>query len=133
MKRNENKKNAANIMSPPRYLRTIDRHQSAHISAFLTGSNTKFLLLSAPDPPSASSTAQQQQQQAAGSSSSRSNRAFQSFNPTSAETEEAIKKFFLDVYDAWVKTVMNPFYQVNAPITSPVFRQRVQQAARKHL
>jgi hypothetical protein len=117
-----------------RYLRTIDRFQTSHVSAFLTGGNVKFMLLSSPDVPASGSTAASLSTgQSASASSNRLNRAFQSFNPTSPDTEEAIKKFFLDVYDVWVKALMNPFYQANAPVTSPVFRQRVQQAARKHL
>lgn len=38
-----------------------------------------------------------------------------------------------DVYEAWVKCIMNPFYTVNATVTSPVFRGRVAGAAKKYL
>jgi trafficking protein particle complex subunit 2 len=65
--------------------------------------------------------------------SARTNAAFASFNPTAPATEEAIKNFFLDVYDAWVKTIMNPFYAPNMPVLSPVFRQKVAAAAKKYL
>jgi trafficking protein particle complex subunit 2 len=65
--------------------------------------------------------------------SARANAAFASFNPTAPATEDAIKNFFLDVYDVWVKTVMNPFYAPNMPVLSPVFRQRVAAAAKKYL
>jgi len=37
------------------------------------------------------------------------------------------------VYESWVKCVMNPFYHVNQVVTSPVFRGRVATAARKYL
>ncbi|KAF2672679.1 trafficking protein particle complex subunit 2 [Microthyrium microscopicum] len=109
------------------YLKTIDRFQNSHISAFLTGGNIKFLLLSTPDlPPIATGLRPP-------ASSSRTNAAFSSFNPTAPATEEAIKNFFLEVYDAWVKTIMNPFYRVDAEVNSPVFRARVGAAGRKFL
>lgn len=54
-------------------------------------------------------------------------------NPSSAQTEEAVRQFMLDVYDAWVKCIMNPFYTLNKPVTSPIFRQRVAQAAKRYL
>jgi hypothetical protein len=54
-------------------------------------------------------------------------------NPTSPQTEEAIKQFFTEVYENWVKTIMSPFYQVNMEIKSPVFRSRVIAAGKKYL
>lgn len=54
-------------------------------------------------------------------------------NPTAPATEEAIRQFFMDVYDVWVKNIMNPFYIVNMEVKSPVFRARVVAAARKYL
>lgn len=54
-------------------------------------------------------------------------------NPTSAQTEEAVRQFMTDVYEAWIKCIMNPFYVVNGPVTSPVFRGRVAAAAKKYL
>ncbi len=56
-----------------------------------------------------------------------------SVNPTAPATEEAMRQFFVDVYDAWVKTLMNPFYLVNMPVVSPVFRARVAAAGKKYL
>jgi len=47
--------------------------------------------------------------------------------------EDSIKNFFMDVYEAWVKTTMSPFYVVNMPVTSAVFRARVAGASRKFL
>lgn len=55
------------------------------------------------------------------------------FNPTSPAAEEAVRQFFADVYENWVKTVMNPFYTVNMPVTSLVFKARVAAAGRKYL
>jgi hypothetical protein len=37
------------------------------------------------------------------------------------------------VYENWVKTIMNPFYQVNMEVKSPVFRGRVAAAGKKYL
>jgi hypothetical protein len=54
-------------------------------------------------------------------------------NPTSPQTEEAVRQFMNEVYENWVKTVMSPFYQRGAEITSPVFRARVLAAGRKWL
>lgn len=54
-------------------------------------------------------------------------------NPTSPQTEEAIKQFFTEIYENWVKTIMSPFYQVNMEVKSPVFKARVAAAGRKYL
>ncbi|KAI9773701.1 MAG: TRAPP subunit [Geoglossum umbratile] len=105
------------------YLKVIDRFHSAHISCFLTGGNVKFLLLHDPTPtpaPTASSAA----------ATSRSSIAT---NPTSPATEEAIRQFFTDVYEVWVKTLMNPFYEPDREVRSPVFRARVAAAGKKYL
>jgi hypothetical protein len=63
----------------------------------------------------------------------RTNAAFASFNPTSAAVEEGIKNFFQDLYELWLKAIMNPFMDLNAPLGSPEFRRRVAGAARKFL
>jgi hypothetical protein len=39
----------------------------------------------------------------------------------------------LQVYEAWVKCTMNPFYDVNQEVTSPIFRSRVAAAAKRFL
>jgi len=54
-------------------------------------------------------------------------------NPTSQQTEEAVRQFMFEVYEAWIKCIMNPFYQSNQVVTSPVFRGRVATAAKKYL
>lgn len=102
-----------------RYLKCIDKFFNNYISCFVTGANVKFLLLHQPIVPTSTS-------------SSRSSTAIGA-NPTSPATEEAIKMFFTEVYDNWVKAVMNPFYKANTQVTSPVFRQRVAAAGRKYL
>jgi hypothetical protein len=54
-------------------------------------------------------------------------------NPTSPQTEEALRLFFTEVYEAWVKAVMNPFQGINKELGSPVFKARVIQAGKKFL
>ncbi|KAF2139109.1 uncharacterized protein K452DRAFT_311051 [Aplosporella prunicola CBS 121167] len=110
------------------YLKHIDRFHNNFISCFLTAGNIKFLLLTSPHPDhSRMSTA---------SMSSLRNSAYPSastYNPNAPAAEEAIKNFFMDVYDSWLKTIMNPFYSLNQPVKSPVFRARVAAAAKKYL
>jgi hypothetical protein len=80
----------------------------------------KFLLLHAPSQPSTTT------------SSTRASTSIAA-NPTSPQTEEAIRQFFVEVYENWVKTIMSPFYQVNMEVKSPIFRARVAAAAKKYL
>jgi trafficking protein particle complex subunit 2 len=102
-----------------RYLKCIDKFFDNYISCFVTAGNVKFLLLHHPVFPT-------------GTSSSRSSTAIGA-NPTSPATEEAIKLFFTEVYENWVKATMNPFYSANMEVRSPVFRARVAAAGRKYL
>ncbi|KAI0390187.1 Sedlin [Xylariaceae sp. FL0594] len=104
------------------YLKCIDRFFNNYVSCFLTGGNVKFMLLH--QPPSAVSSS---------SINPRSSTSTIAANPTSPQTEEAVRAFFLEVYESWVKTIMSPFYQVNMEVRSPVFRQRVAAAGRKYL
>ncbi|CAN8096515.1 unnamed protein product [Discula destructiva] len=100
------------------YLKVIDKFFNNYISCFVTGANVKFLLLHQPT--------------GSGSATSRVSTSIAA-NPTSAATEEAIKNFFLEVYENWVKAVMSPFYKVNMEVKSPIFRQRVVAAGKKYL
>lgn len=50
-----------------------------------------------------------------------------------AKNDEAIRLFFLDVWDLYVKTLLSPFYRVNEPITSPGFDAKVRMLCRKYL
>ncbi|KAE8454195.1 hypothetical protein EG329_005120 [Mollisiaceae sp. DMI_Dod_QoI] len=81
--------------------------------------DVKFLLLHSPSQPATTTTTRASTSIGA--------------NPTSPQTEEAIKQFFTEVYENWVKTIMNPFYNVNAEVKSPVFRGRVAAAGKKYL
>ncbi|KAM0712081.1 hypothetical protein Q7P37_011175 [Cladosporium fusiforme] len=113
------------------YLKKVDTFQNNHIHTFITGGNVKFMLLMNPDPqatpysnfasppPSRPSTARQSMLLAN--------------NPGSSQTEDAVRGFVTEVYEAWVKCTMNPFYDVNSEITSPIFRSRVTAAAKRFL
>lgn len=103
-----------------RYLKVVDKFFNNYISCFVTGASVKFLLL---HQPTGSGT---------GSGTSRSSTSIAA-NPTSAATEEAIKSFFLEIYENWVKAVMSPFYKVNMEVKSPIFKQRVVAAGKKYL
>ncbi|KAI0879603.1 Sedlin [Hypoxylon argillaceum] len=104
------------------YLKCIDRFFNNYVSCFLTGGNVKFMLLHQPPSSAISSTA-----------NPRSSTSTIATNPTSPQTEEAVRAFMLEVYESWVKTIMSPFYHVNMEVRSPVFRQRVAAAGRKYL
>lgn len=101
------------------YLKCVDKFFNNYVSCFVTGGNVKFLLLHQPTTP-------------VSTTSTRSSTSIGA-NPTSPQTEEAIKNFMLEVYENWVKTIMSPFYRVNMEVRSPVFRQRVIAAGRKYL
>lgn len=116
----ETYKPASLPFSPNRYLKVIDKFFNNYISCFVTGANVKFLLL---HQPSGSGS---------GLGASRSSTSIAA-NPTSAATEEAIKNFFLEIYENWVKAVMSPFYKVNMEVKSPIFKQRVVAAGKKYL
>ncbi|KAL8832047.1 MAG: hypothetical protein Q9170_005044, partial [Blastenia crenularia] len=54
-------------------------------------------------------------------------------NPTSPQTEEAIRLFFVEVFEHWLKAVMSPFGGPQREVGSPVFRSRVVAAGKKYL
>lgn len=126
------------------YLKLVDKVFQSYISCLVTPSNVKFLLLHQPtssliNPTSSSVSVAAAAAAAATSSSgvvvpatSRSSAAIGA-NPTSPQTEEAIRQFFTEVFESWVKTAMNPFYGLNNEIKSPLFRQKVAAAGRKYL
>ncbi|KAI6898743.1 trafficking protein-like protein particle complex subunit 2 [Hortaea werneckii] len=116
------------------YLKRVDTFQNNHIHTFLTGGNVKFMLLMNPDPQSATySQYANSPPSRPNTASSRQNAGLLAANPTSQATEEAVKVFMGEVYENWVKCLMNPFYHANQPVTSPIFRSRVQAAAKKYL
>mmetsp|Transcript_53433 Transcript_53433/g.106266 ORF Transcript_53433/g.106266 Transcript_53433/m.106266 type:complete len:137 (-) Transcript_53433:203-613(-) len=48
------------------------------------------------------------------------------------KNEEGIRNFFHDVHELYVKVLMNPFYQPNSAITSPLFDSRVKTLGRRY-
>lgn len=54
-------------------------------------------------------------------------------NPGSQQMEEAIRGFMTEVFETWVKCLMNPFYRIGMEVKSPVFKTRVVNAGRKWL
>lgn len=112
-------------LSPNMWLKVIDHYAptNSHISCFMAGTNVRFMLLHQPGGPTAT----------AGSRASTLSSSSIAQNPTSPQTEEAIRQFMTEVYEIWVKTLMNPFYKIGDEIKSPVFRARVAGAGRKWL
>ncbi|KAK5663888.1 hypothetical protein OQA88_96 [Cercophora sp. LCS_1] len=102
------------------YLKAIDKFFNNYVSCFITGGNVKFLLLHQP-------------LNTAGGTGATRNSTSIAANPTSPQTEEAVKNFFTEVYENYVKAIMSPFYNTNMEIKSPVFRARVVAAGRKYL
>jgi len=47
--------------------------------------------------------------------------------------EDGIKNFFAEVYELYLKILLNPFYNVNTPITSNQFDERVKGIAKRKL
>eukprot|EP01071_Lankesteria_metandrocarpae_P004226 Lankesteria_metandrocarpae@DN3441_c1_g1_i1.p1 len=47
--------------------------------------------------------------------------------------EEAVRQFFIEVHELFIKTLLNPFYEPNALITSQSFDSRVRAAAKKYI
>ncbi|KAK0737096.1 Sedlin [Apiosordaria backusii] len=114
------------------YLKVIDKFFQNYISAFVTASNVKFLLLHQPTTSVPGAAAAPNTATAA--ASSRVNSTSVGANPTSPQTEEAIKNFMNEAYENYVKAIMSPFYKApNMEIRSLVFRQRVAAAGRKYL
>ncbi|KAI9314921.1 mbp-1 interacting protein-2a [Dichotomocladium elegans] len=49
------------------------------------------------------------------------------------KSEDSIKGFFNEVYELYIKVLMNPFYEKNAQINNPQFDNRVKMVARRFL
>lgn len=53
--------------------------------------------------------------------------------PSSKYDDNAIKQFFNEANELYVKCLLNPFYSVNDPIVSPDFDLKIKSIARKYL
>ncbi|KAF2252071.1 Sedlin [Trematosphaeria pertusa] len=120
--------------SAPMYLKHIDKYANNFVSCWITGANVRFLLLTRPRD-EALGLAGGGGAGARGSLAGGRVTGSGLYDPRSPATEEAVKNFFVDVYEAWLKTVMNPFFHAGNGdvVKSPVFRQRVAAAAKKYL
>eukprot|EP00116_Pleurobrachia_bachei_P014037 sb/3474299/ len=49
------------------------------------------------------------------------------------KNEDSIRQFFQEVYELYIKTAMNPFYEPNTPIQSQAFHQKVKFLCRRYL
>lgn len=121
--------------SAPMYLKHIDKYQNMFVSCWITGGNTRFLLLTRPRDESLGLAAGGGSKGSLAGGRATLGGSAALYSPTAPATEEAVKNFMVDVYEAWVKTIMNPFFAVGngEVIKSPVFRQRVITAAKKYL
>ncbi|KAJ3348618.1 Trafficking protein particle complex subunit 2 [Allomyces javanicus] len=50
-----------------------------------------------------------------------------------SKNEDGIRNFFTDVHELYIKSLMNPFYEVNDPIDNPAFDLKVRTIARRYL
>ncbi|BGP72526.1 Trafficking protein particle complex subunit 20 [Rhodotorula toruloides] len=49
------------------------------------------------------------------------------------KNDEGIRLFLQDTWETYVKTLLNPFHELNAPIRNQTFDARIKASAKKHL
>lgn len=89
----------------------VDSFYGVLVNAFITQGNIKLILCS--------------------DTSTNSDHMISSVSTKLDET--AMRHFFTETYDLYVKNLLNPFYSVNDPIVAPDFDLRVKAVARKYL
>lgn len=112
----------AQWLSNSLYLSKVDTFYGLVVNAFVTQGNIKFLICY--DNGSGSVLE-------SGSTSLSSSSAATS--SSSKHDDAAIRQFFIDLQDLYVKCSLSPFYNVNDAITSPDFDLKVKLLAKKHL
>ncbi|KAF6762765.1 Sedlin [Ephemerocybe angulata] len=50
-----------------------------------------------------------------------------------AKNDDGIRSFFMEVWELYVKTLVNPFHSAHTPVRSGVFDSRVRASAKKYL
>ncbi|WWC68196.1 uncharacterized protein I206_102119 [Kwoniella pini CBS 10737] len=49
------------------------------------------------------------------------------------KNDEGIRLFFLDIWESYVKVLLNPFHTVNTPIRSSAFENKIRASAKRNL
>ncbi|AAS54736.1 AGR246Wp [Eremothecium gossypii ATCC 10895] len=86
------------------YLSKVDNFYGLSITGYITYGNMKFVMI----------------------------HGTQNGAPVSVD-DGMLKSFYQEVHELYIKTLMNPFYKVDEPITSPTFDWKVKQLAKKYL
>lgn len=93
----------------------IDHFYGILVNAFVTQGNIRFILC-------------------LDSSSSSGHPLDSMMSLVSSRLDEiSVKNFFYEVFDLYVKALLNPFYSVNDPLVSPDFDYRVKTLAKRYL
>lgn len=79
------------------YFKSIDRFNEFFVSAFVTASAIKFIMVH------------------------------------DVKNDDGIRHFFNDIYETYIKHIMNPFYEMNSPINTAAFQRKAQICGKRYL